>query len=138
MANPTLVETQIEDGERIVRQLDADEFDVDSAFWIFNPDKEKWVFVIASSLVSEIGPKLSYSKLRDSLDRLQHPERIRSQFLEMSLIKTDHFLVRTLKKAIRTGPGISRIRFSGNVINGTKVEDALIYRLGKSRERVHP
>jgi hypothetical protein len=37
-------------------------------------------------------------------------------------------LVRLLKAAIRTGPGLSRIRFSRNVINGHFIDDALIYR----------
>jgi hypothetical protein len=37
-------------------------------------------------------------------------------------------LVRLLKAAVGTGPGISRIRFSKNVINGHFIDDALIYR----------
>ncbi len=89
MAGPALVDTQIDDGERIIKQLDEDGFDVDSAFWIFNPDKEKWVFVIATSLVAQIGPKKSYDRLRSSLDKL--PESIKSQMLEMSLVKREDF-----------------------------------------------
>ncbi|HIJ43179.1 MAG: hypothetical protein QF511_06685 [Rhodospirillales bacterium] len=134
MAGPALVDTQIDDGERIIKQLDEDGFDVDSAFWIFNPDKEKWVFVIATSLVAQIGPKKSYDRLRSSLDKL--PESIKSQMLEMSLVKREDFIVTLLKKALKTDPGISRIRFTGNVINGTLIEDALIYRLGGTPERV--
>lgn len=134
MVSPALVDTQIDDGEQIVKQLDEEGFDVDSAFWIFDPDKEKWVFVIATSLVAEIGPKKSYDKLRTSLEKL--PQSIKSQLLEMSLVKREEFIVTLLKKALQTGPGISRTRFTGNVINGTYIEDALIYRLGGSRERV--
>ena len=137
MVSQVLVDTQIDDGERIIKQLDKDGFDVDSAFWIFDPDKEKWVFVIATSLVAEIGPKKSYGKLRNSLDKLSEKiESIRSQMLEMSLVKPEDFMVTLLKKALDTGPGISRIRFTGNVINGTRIEDALVYRLGGTREHV--
>jgi hypothetical protein len=56
--------------------------------------------------------------------------------LEMSLVKREDFIVTLLKKALKTDPGISRIRFTGNVINGTLIEDALIYRLGGTPERV--
>ncbi len=41
----------------------------------------------------------------------------------------DNSLLRPMNGAIGTGPGLSRIRFSQNVINGTLIEDALIYRL---------
>ena len=134
MVSPALVDTQIDDGERIIEQLDEDGFEVDSAFWIFKSDREKWDFVIATSLVAQIGPKKSYDRLRSSLDKL--PESIKSQMLEMSLVKPEDFIVTLLKKALRTSPGISRIRFTGNVINGTLIEDVLIYRLGPIRERV--
>ncbi len=134
MVIPTLVESQIIDGEQIVEQLDRDDFGVDSAFWIFDSDKEKWVLVIATSLVRDIGPKASYDRLRSSLDQL--PDSIGSRIFETSLVKPEDFIVGLLKKALKTGPGISRIRFTGNVINGIRIEDALIYRLGGDQQRV--
>jgi hypothetical protein len=38
-------------------------------------------------------------------------------------------MITLLRVALRTGPGIGGIRFSSNVINGTLIEDAYIYRL---------
>ncbi len=54
MVSTTLVDTQIEDGEKILRQLDADRFNVDSALWFFESEKEKWIFLIATPLVKSI------------------------------------------------------------------------------------
>ncbi len=36
-----------------------------------------------------------------------------------------------LHKAIQTGPGITAMRMSGNVINGVRIEDAYVYRLNR-------
>ncbi len=41
----------------------------------------------------------------------------------------DADLVRLLRVALKTGGGLSRIRFSKNVINGHFIDDALIYRV---------
>jgi hypothetical protein len=47
----------------------------------------------------------------------------------ITLAKPDSPLVKLLRVAIRTGGGISGIRFKSNVINGTVIEDAYVYRL---------
>ena len=46
----------------------------------------------------------------------------------MSFSVPDAPVVALLRTAIRTGPGISGIRFKNNVIDGTLIEDAYIYR----------
>jgi hypothetical protein len=46
----------------------------------------------------------------------------------IGLLDASDDLVRLLKVAIVTGPGVKRIRFSKNVINGHFIDDALIYR----------
>lgn len=46
----------------------------------------------------------------------------------IGLMDTNHQLVQTLGIALRTGPGVSRVRFSKNVVNGHFIDDALIYR----------
>ena len=48
---------------------------------------------------------------------------------EIGLLDQNAELVKLLRIAIHTGPGIGRIRFSKNVINGHFIEDALIYRV---------
>ena len=48
---------------------------------------------------------------------------------DLALAKPDAPLVTLLRNAVRTGSGIHGIRFSNNVMNGTVIEDAYIYRL---------
>jgi hypothetical protein len=45
------------------------------------------------------------------------------------MVSPKHPLLQLLKGAIQTGPGINGIRFSRNMINGTYIDDAFIYRL---------
>ena len=47
----------------------------------------------------------------------------------VTLAKPDSLVVSLLRAAIRTEHDINGIRFTNNVINGTLVEDAYIYRL---------
>jgi hypothetical protein len=47
----------------------------------------------------------------------------------ISLVSPNDDLVKLLKAAIKTGPGVSNIRFTGNVINNVFIEDAYIYRV---------
>lgn len=131
MVDATLVDAQIDDGEDIIRQLDSDRFGVDSALWFFDTDKEKWMFLIATQLVNTIGPKEAYARIKESLDNLDKP--LSSPTLDITLIKPDVDLLQILKSAVKVGPGISRMRFTGNVINGKLIEDALIYRLSDRR-----
>jgi hypothetical protein len=48
---------------------------------------------------------------------------------DITILDSNDSLITLLRLAIKTGDGISGIRFSQNVINGTLIEDAYIYRI---------
>jgi len=48
---------------------------------------------------------------------------------DIAVIDSNDPLIKLLRVAIKTGGGISGIRFTKNVINGTPIEDAYIYRI---------
>ena len=48
---------------------------------------------------------------------------------DISVVDSSDQLISLLKVAVKTDKGISSIRFSRNMINGTLVEDTYIYRL---------
>ena len=48
---------------------------------------------------------------------------------DVAVAKPNAPILRLLRLAVRTGPGITGIRFTKNVINGHLIEDAYIYRL---------
>ena len=130
MVEAVLVRAQIEDGERIVRQLDDDRFPVDSALWYYEREREAWLLLISTRLVSEIGPKESYERIKRSLDKLHG--QFESEKLAISLIKPNHKILEILRSKKTFGNiegGISRIQIGSTASNGTPIEGALLYRL---------
>lgn len=132
MAQDTVVKEQLTDemieaGAQLTQKLDELGLSIPVAMWLFMPDINEWRLVFASPQLSTEGPKEVYKKIEEARTALG----IKLERLPLSaigLMDTNHQLVQLLRTALRTGPGVSRIRFSKNVVNGHFIEDALIYR----------
>jgi len=130
MVGTQLRQELIDAGAALVRMLDENGLQPDAAFWFYFPDAQAWKLVLAEVKVGKDGPKEVYRRIQRLLGR--EPEQFAALSLDdVTVAKPDAPLVNLLRTALRTGPGIiSGIRFSNNVINGTVIEDAYIYRLG--------
>ncbi|MGQ0545741.1 MAG: hypothetical protein ACT4P3_10460 [Betaproteobacteria bacterium] len=115
----------IEAGEKLIRNLDAAKTPVPAAFWLLTEDSG-WRLTIASPKVTETGSRQFYSTLNAQLRTLGHREL---NITHITAVRPDDPTVSLLRTAMRTGQDLSRIRFTGNVINGRLIPDALIYRL---------
>ena len=125
MGKATLVERDIEAGAKLVEALDRADVDVASAFWLLDQEGGGWSLYIASPLVDRIGPYSAYSRIRKVLEK--SPTTINID--DISAVSPGDRMVKLLQAAIRTGKHqIARVRFTRNVVNGTFIEDALIYR----------
>jgi hypothetical protein len=122
-----LTENHITDGKKLVQHLDASSHKVDAAFWFLFPDTWKWKLVLSLPEMEKSGPKALYKAVQKALDSTKIESAISLD--EVTILKPTDSLLKLMRSAIRTGPGLSSIRFANNVINGTKIEDALIYRL---------
>lgn len=123
-----LTPEMIRSGETLVAALDKLNLLVRGAFWLLLPDQRTWRLVIASPEVRLVGPKVVYRKIRSALEKLPAGSaNLGTKDISVVDEKTPIFLF--LRSAVSTGPGISGIRFSQNVINGQLIEDAYIYRL---------
>ena len=128
MVEVTLKQERIDAGAALVRRLDAVGMQLDAAFWFYFPDIDAWKLVIAEVKVAKKGPKQVYREIQKLL------RKYGSDFPELSLedvtlAKPGAPIVSLLKVALKTGPGMSGIRFTDNVINGMHIDDAYIYRL---------
>jgi hypothetical protein len=128
MVAMTLTKEMIESGGVLVRKLDEQGLQPDAAFWLYDPDLQKWKLIIVEVKLGVEGPKKIYKKIQDviSVSKEDMPD---ISLESVTLAKPDAPIVNLLKKAMRTGDGISGIRFTNNVINGTVIEDAYIYRM---------
>lgn len=116
----------VQAGEQLVRTLDARDVPVPAAFWILRGEDVGWRLVIASPAVDTLGQLQFYRQLAEPVSALRSHDLSMSYVVAMS---PQDPLVRLLRSAVNTGPAISAIRFTGNVINGVLVPDAYIYRL---------
>ena len=118
----------IDAGAELTKKLDESGLPITAALWLFVPDVNEWRLLFASPEVGSSGPRKVYEKIQHAIDQLGESASAVSLSV-VGLLDADADLVRLLKVAMQTtGPGLSRIRFSKNVINGHFIEDALIYR----------
>lgn len=125
MVAAPLVEASIDAGRRLVVELDSEQVDIEAAFWSFRPESSQWRLVLASPLVDAVGPMETYKQLQ----RIISEHGLEIELRDISVVSTRDELVNLLRMAIQTGPGLSGIRFTGNAINGTFIDDAYIYRM---------
>lgn len=127
MVKAALVEKDIDEGKRLIEELDKTDFQVQAALWFYLVDSDEWRLLVASPFVEKEGPRKSYNFIQTVLAKLSPPSEISVK--DISVISPSNDLIKLIRSAIRIGPGISGIRFTRNVINNTLIEDAYIYRI---------
>jgi hypothetical protein len=128
MVIASLTNELIASGEYLILQLDRGEFRPDAAFWLYNSEAGVWKLVIAGGRVSKYGSKDVYRAIQKVL-KSQRPHLHGLELDDISISRSNSELVKLLRSAIRTGWKIAGIRFTSNVVNGTLIDDAYIYRL---------
>ena len=116
----------IDNGKQLLEQLDESQFPVAAALWMADPEPGEWRLIIASPEVRVNGSKQAYRRVQTIVKRLN------TGFLSLAnirVIDSDDPLIKLLKLAVRTGPGISGMTFVRNSINGTLFPDSYIYRV---------
>lgn len=126
MDKPTLVENDYKAGEALVRALDQAGVKVQAAFWLYLPESDEWRLYLALPEVAQRGPREAYERIQTILEQLQLEGL---SLPNISAVAPDDNLVKLLRSAIKTGPGITGIRLRGNVIDSVLIEDAYIYRV---------
>lgn len=131
MVKTSLVERDLKEGKRLLEALDkakpsGSPFRVRAAFWLYSPESMEWRLVVATPLVDEKGRLATYVHLGKVLDSVQ-PVGLSTH--NISVRSPRDPLVKALRGALRIAPDSGGVRFTRNVVAGTYVEDAYIYRL---------
>jgi len=128
LVKENLTEAMIKAGEELTRILDKMNWPVTASLWFYFVEENQWKLLLTSPLVGMEGPKRAYQRIQEALGKFQQDiPKIGLQ--DVVVTDESHALISLMKNAIRTGGGVSGIRFSKNVINGQVIEDAYIYRL---------
>ena len=119
MANEPLVDEDIDAGRQFVQFLDDQAVEVRGAFWLYQPDAERWRLVVVTP-EAERGSKDLYLK---AINAGANIDMARVDFQPPSSA-----IFRALGSMIRVD-GLAKMRMKQNTFNGVYIEDALVYRL---------
>ena len=122
-----LTDAMIEAGALLTQKLDEMGVPISTAMWFFLPEGNDWRLFFASPSVSAAGPLQMYEKVQKAQAALGE-SALRVPFSSIGVIDTNHKLARLFRTAVQTGPGLARIRFAREAIDGQFIDDALIYR----------
>ena len=127
MDTPTLVKEQIEGGRKLLAALDREGFPLDAALWWYAAEAEEWRFLLATPLVESQGPREVYQQIQAILQKLPPEERL--PLASISVVSPNDERIRSLRRLLRTGPGVSSVRLSKSVVDNLFIEDAYVYRV---------
>src|SRR5437660_12803783 len=108
MAEETLLDRKLEDGEKLIQKLQAERIDVTTAGWVQEDDGGFWYLYIASNMVDSLGEFDSYKKLYLALRRM--PELWIDPF-EIKLIGTAHPMAKEILELQRRYPAKLHTRY---------------------------
>jgi len=128
VVKPSLSDEMISAGAELTRRLDDARFIVSASLWLFTSETEGWRFLIGSPEVRTRGPRWAYKQVQTVVSKMPNAQA-RIPLKDIAVIDSNDPLIKLLRVAIKTGGGTSGIRFTKNVINGTPIEDAYIYRI---------
>lgn len=119
MAEEPLVEDAIKAGAEFVKLLDRIGVPVSGAFWLYQPDADRWRLVIVTDEARE-GARSLYLKAIEAGAEID--------LADVDFQPPESAVFRALGGLIRVD-GLSQVRMRQNSFNGVYVEDALVYRL---------
>jgi hypothetical protein len=128
MVESSLTKERIDAGAKLLARMDERGVAPDVALWLYFPEERTWKLLLVEVKLSKTGPRAAYAQMQAVL-RKYASELSGLSLNDVVLEKPDARVVELIRKAVKTGRGISGIRFQNNGINGTVIEDAYIYRV---------
>jgi hypothetical protein len=120
----TLVENQIDDGERLVEQFVADGGSVTAAFWVKTAEEGQWFLYIATDAVDRDGPAAAYRAVYASLQKL--PD-LWVGMSEITLVGRDNPITKSVLTLLTRHPSRLPARFGRETLGNVSAEEVYIY-----------
>lgn len=124
----SLTNEMIDAGAELIRRLDAASFELNAGLWLYMEEPNSWRLILASPIVTKDGPNKAYQGIQSVMSKMPENWKVIS-LVHISAVGPNKPIVALLRKAVKTGNGISGVRFSRNAVNGQYIEDAYIYRM---------
>lgn len=135
MAQATLVETQIKDGQTLIERLHYEKIDVTAAGWVKESDSGDWYLYLATPLVGEDGAtRPAYRKVNAAIRKMQEEEDFGMDPFQIKLIGEHDTIAKDMEAHREARPAGPPTRFRGNRLGELAIEEAYIYPLPPNPE----
>jgi hypothetical protein len=126
MDTATLVNFDIEQGQKVIDALDQDGKSPDVAMWAKFPEFENWRLVIASDQLDQSSALVGYTQINETLKRLGIPLQRR---VPLFLRPVQRPFIQALRLAFSSAEDTYGMRLGGQMFGDQYLEDAFVYRI---------
>ncbi len=131
MATATLVNQEIEEGQRLIDALKVNGVSVHSALWLYATEPETWHLMFALPLYDDEGPLKTYEQIL-SVFREVKPD-LKIDWTGIVAISPNDELIQGLSQDQQHwNIDLSGRRMTNSIVNRILVEDAYIYQIGEN------
>ena len=125
MDKELLVDNQYDEGKKLIEELDRQGRIYPIIIWINDPEKNDWLLLFGIPELRKTGAKKVFTVIHQIIIK----NHIKLSLNSITLIDTTAQLCKDLRTMLKTGSAIGRITFFGNIINGRKFPDSIVYRV---------
>jgi hypothetical protein len=130
----TLVEDQIDVGQRLLDRLEEEGFIVSVAAWVKPTDEDQWSLYIATPALDQNGTRTPYNQVIDVLQSLRTALLTGSY---IKLVSEKAPIVQELLDILRRYPHRRAIPSPRSTLGGTPVDEVYVYARGKVEVTVY-
>ncbi len=127
LVKESLSREMISAGAELIRLLDEAHFKASASLWFYELDANAWRLIIASPNVELDGPKKAYKQIQSVIAKMPEGQS-KIELKDITVVDSKDSLILLLRRFVKA-EGTHGIRLLNNMINGSLIEDAYIYRL---------
>lgn len=135
MAQVTLVDRTIADGQNVILQLIRRGTDVSVAFWLKAPDDAWPHLYIASRLIDKEGPREGYRVLQEALE---HLPTVSLSISDCKMIGSANHIAGAARMLLRKVAKGDPVHIRNGQISNVLAEEAFIYPVFTKEDRIKP
>ena len=126
MDSATLVNFDIESGQKVIDALDSDGKNPNVALWAKIPDYEDWRLILASDRLDQSSSFSGYTEINEAIKKAGIPIHRKPSIFLRSMDKP---FIQALRHAFSSTADTYGMRLGGQMFGDQYLEDAFVYRI---------
>lgn len=124
----TLLNYELEEGQRLIDALNLAGLTTDSALWIYSADSESWHLMFTSEICDREGTLKAYKEILTVFQDVQ-PE-LKIDWTSLIAVSPKHELIEGLRQSqLQWHRNLSGRRLTDNMVNRVRIDDGYVYQI---------